>query len=180
MGTRVRISDISPAGVRIQGLLLLDRLNKRMNEGANNEIVFLDPPAFELTVFGTQQGAEAQGSVRTRYRQPCSRCLKEIDNELSRDLRFVLKPKSSIPEGVKPEDDVFVIYFEGEYIDFEDTLQEVLILGLSPYLLPEREPDGSCALCGLKVQSEFSFGPQGGESKATLGPLLQKAGVKKQ
>lgn len=175
MGTKVRVSDITPDGRTISGTLMLERLNKRMEEGANNEIRFLEAPLFEIRVFGTPQGAEVRGRVTARYRQPCSRCLKEIDQELERELRYVLKPLSSVPEGVDPEQDAFAIYYEGEYIDFEDALQETLILGLSPFLLPERLPDGTCSLCALKVQDAFSFGPQESAGKARLGALLEQA-----
>ena len=175
MSTQLRISDINPGGISLHGHLALAPLNARMAGGGNNEIEFAEPPAFELTIFGTPQGAEASGAICTRYRQPCSRCVKVIDCESTRDLKFILKPRSSVPEGVNPDNDVFVIYFEGDYVDFEDVLQEAVILGLSPFLLPERLPDGSCSACGLKVQSEFSFGKEGEDEKRTLGALLEKA-----
>ncbi len=175
---KVKVADFKPSGIRVEGSLPLGALNERMDEGANNEIHFLEAPVFDLTIYGTPQGAETHGKIRARYRQPCSRCLKDIDIDIERETHFVLKPIGALPEGHREEDDAFVIYYKGDYVDLEDALQETLILALSPFLLPEAGQDGNCSVCGLKVEKELSVGPKDEGTARTLEALFKKAGLK--
>mgnify|MGYP000650020197 CR=1 FL=1 len=173
------LRDISPKGLTIKDYLSLQSLNDRMAEGSNNEIVFLTPPEVNLTVYGSERGAETRGSVRTRYRQPCARCLKELEMDLEVEANFILKPKPPRETACVRSDadieDVGIVYFEGEHIDLEDILQETLILALSPFLLPPKDKEGRCTMCGETCPKEYTFE---GCASNNLGELLFKAGVK--
>jgi len=174
---RVKVADITPSGMTVNGKLPLEPLNCRMDEGSGNEIIFVQEPVFEMRIVGTPQGAEVRGAITGRFKQPCSRCLRQIEQELKRDIDLVIKPISSIPKGLTPDHDANVLYFEGDHVDFEDALQETLILGLSPFLLPPRLPDGRCSVCKLDVPSELKTDGEGGEGKQKLGDLFRKAGL---
>jgi uncharacterized metal-binding protein YceD (DUF177 family) len=151
---KVRLSDISPDGMTIDDTIPLEPLNSRMTEGAANDIYFLVAPRVQLTVFGSERGAETKGTVKTRYRQPCARCMKEIEMDLEVETNFILKPKPERAAQGKYQsdatmDDVGIVYFEGEHIDLEDIIQETLILALSPFLLPPVDQAGACTICRL-------------------------------
>jgi len=173
---KLRLSDIPPEGLRVSGTLDLDRLNARMAEGRDNEIVFTSPPQVELRVWGSPRGAETKGRIFSRYRQPCSRCLKTLDLDLEVAADFLLKParERDLARGRESADDIGVIYFENEPVDIEDQLQENLILALRPFLLPERDSQGRCSACGEVCPTQWTV-PE--PSTPPLSALLRKAGV---
>ena len=175
---KVRISTISPNGLAVKDSLPLDALNTRMNEGRKNDIEFTEAPRVDLIVHKTGGGAEVKGVVSTKYRQPCSYCLEQIDQPLELPLNFFLAPKPAVEElesdsaSEQFQDDVGIYYYEGDHIDLEDPIQEILILQLSRYWHPPVDEAGCCMRCERPVRTGESA-----EKSPTinLGDLLKKA-----
>lgn len=168
---QVRLSDLPEHGLTINDTIPLAPLNARLNEAPENDIIFLEAPRVELQVQRAAPGARTVGRASTRYRQPCARCLKELEQPLEVPLSFVLKPHN-LNSFKEEEDDIGIVYFEGDSFDFEDLIQETLILSLSPFLQPPLRPDGSCQLCGYTLAK---INPD--SNKQSLGALLAQAGV---
>lgn len=177
---KVRISDIPHTGLKVSDILPLDALNARMSTGRGNDIVFTVAPQVDLLINKTQSGAETKGLVKTKYRQQCARCLEDFEKplEISADLTLHHKPSAlELPENVEATftDDVGIAYFEGDSIDLEDILQEMLILSLSLYWAPECDKEGKCSWCGLN-RSRFEK-QEDSPGKNSLGALFKKAGL---
>lgn len=141
---KIRLSDISPKGLQVTEELPLDALNMRMNEGKPGGIEFTKAPLVNITVIGTVSGAELKGTITTSYRQPCALCLEQRDRTLSLQTRCLLKPRS---EEFKEEDDIGIIFFEGEHVELDSFFQEEIILALTLYWHPEFDARGKCTEC---------------------------------
>ena len=171
----IRLTDISPEGLIVNDIIPLEALNARMNEGRDNDIFFLQAPKVSITIKRALSGAESQGLVTTRYRQPCALCAKELERSLEVPLNFIFKPKPAHADFEDDQfiDDVGIIYFEGEHIDLEIVIQESLILALSPFLQPERDAKGCCRECGVDPCTLFSSPAE--KQNRSFGELIKKA-----
>ncbi len=172
---KIRLTDIPPEGLNVNDTLSLENLNTRMDEAPENDIHFLTAPQVSFKIKKEKGGAELQGKVSSTYRQVCPKCTEEVDHEISSELSLILKPKNSQPgrdrQTSKEEwnDDIGIVYFDGEHIDLEDVIQETLILQLSPYGMPHKG-------CKSIIDSTpADDDPRG--TKTNLGKLLKDAGV---
>lgn len=174
---KIRLSDISSAGLTVNDTIPLEPLNDRMAFGRGSEIIFSVAPAINLAINPTSDGAEAKGTVKSKYRQPCSLCLKELDKDISVEINLILKPRPPAEERSPNDDfdgDVGIVYYDDGHVDLEEVVQEILILALSLYWHPPLDAKGACTGCGLtKKELGISEEPKG----ASLGELLKKAGV---
>ena len=173
---RIRFTKIpAEAGLPIKDELSLDALNARMQEAANNEIIFLTAPKLDVVISKRVQGAEIKGKVSTSYRQPCSRCGDDIEQALSIPIELELKRGTS-EYGEPLEDDVGIVIIQDDSIPLEDIVQEHIILSLSPSLLPECKANGDCSLCG---KNEVKESDKSAGNTFLLGDLLKEAKSKK-
>ncbi|MDC0358498.1 DUF177 domain-containing protein [Oligoflexia bacterium] len=171
----IRLTDIPHDGLKINDTISLSALNTRMTEGRNNDIEFVEAPSVTVTVFTRKNGAEVAGVVRSKYIQPCPRCLEPTPCSLEKDFNLILKQKpkanprqSSATEEESWVDDVGITYFTGEHIDLEELVQETLILSISPFGL---EHEGCKGFAG-KAESEAD------QFDNTLAKRLKEAGIK--
>ena len=139
MAITLRVTDIPVQGLEITESLALDLLNERMNDAPNNDIVFIDTSPFSLMAKTTKGGILITGNISGSYSQPCGRCLEEITHQLDKEISLTLKPKETQPGRERTttkqewQDDIGIVYFDGEHIELEEILQETLILSLSPF-----------------------------------------------
>jgi len=177
---KVRISDLSPEGLVVKGSISLENLNSRMKEGRTQDITFVLTPTCDLQIFPTHGGgAAASGTVRSKYKQECGRCLEPKEREIEVEVRYVLEPR---PDGVIGEpkatedgaftDDVGLVYFEGDQFDLEELIQESLILPLSQFWSPPADEKGNCQLCGFNLKADVDAPTR---TTIKLGDLLKKA-----
>ena len=168
---KIRLSDLPLTGANITSELPLENLNARMNEAKGNDIVFLKAPVIDIRLRPEKGAIELTGLIQSQYRQPCSRCLEEVETDISTNLQVTLKAKPSRPgvdrltTSTEWADGIGIVYYDGEHIDLEDIIQESLILGLSPFGPEHPSCKGPPALEGEK------------EEKPTLGDLLKRAGI---
>ncbi len=174
---KVRVSDIPPEGLEIADILPLEALNARMAEGPGNDVFFCFPPQVRLHLFARKGGTEISGSITAKLEQPCTRCLETVSAQFNREIQLFLKPKEDRPgidrrmNSDEWEDDVGIVYFNGDTIDLEDILQESLILSVSPYDLKHESCLGLSELYSDQEDDEDE------ESSNKLGALLKRAGV---
>lgn len=168
---KIRITDIPYEGLKIEDSLSLENLTARMNEGDNRGIVFTVAPKVTLTVFRSTLGAETKGTVTTRYKQPCSLCVEEVEKDIEIEANYILKPRDPVNLDAL-DDDVGVVFYDGEHVDLEDVIQESLILALNIYWHPPQDKDGNCVRCGLNFCAK-----QASEDKPvrTMGDIFKKA-----
>jgi hypothetical protein len=177
---KIRVSAIGPRGLKINDIIPLEPLNARMNEGRENDIIFTEAPQVDLKVALTATGAEVQGQVRTKYRQPCGLCAETIERTLETGINLILQPapedapEPDIPGEDDGEDGVGLAYYHGDEVEMEGLIQEALILALSPFWHPPLDAQGRCTQCGKGFNKENPAEPV---QKVSLGSLLKKAGV---
>lgn len=174
---KIRISDISADGLHVSDTIPLEPLNDRMSEGRDHGIRFIEAPVVNLHIRRSGDGAETKGNVKSRYKQPCGMCAKEVEKDVEVEANFIIKKRASEKGQAKESegeglDDIGIIYYQGEHVDLEDVIQETLILALSIYWHPPEDEAGSCVRCGLKFEQQ-----KGKELGCNLGALLKKAGV---
>lgn len=168
---RIKVTDIPTRGLSIEDSLPLDHLNKRMNEAPDNDVTFIESVQFSIHIKPEIAGAELKGHIQAKYEQPCGICLKEIVRELDQELSLTLKAKTLRPgvdratSSEEWEDDIGIVYFDGEHIDLEEILQETLILGISPF--NNNHPNCTGLPEGAPQPEQ--------EKKVTLGDLLKNA-----
>lgn len=175
---KIRISTLPPEGLTITESLPLSSLNDRLQEGHESDIRFSSAPQVSLQISPSADGATASGSVRAMVKQPCSRCVEVIERELEVEANFVIQarnPRETNPRDTE-QDDIGIVYYDGEHVDLEDTLQQYLLLNLSPFWHPPFAKDGSCLHCGKNFEEPAVTKERG--STVQLGDLLKKAGVK--
>jgi len=122
--------------------------------------VDLAPPLIEasLDVAATRIGTAVlvQGSLKGRFNVVCSRCLGPALVKVEEpDLQVTFLPPNE--EKVQEElsaDDLNTYVHDGEVIDLESLLREVLILAIP--LAPLCQPDckGICTSCGIDLNRE--------------------------
>lgn len=166
---KIRLSDLSPDGIRIKDSISLEALNGRLQEGRGSDIVFTSEPEVDLLVTGSVSGGEASGTIKASYKQPCARCSLCCGRLAQSKFRFILKPRNSAAEDAS--DDIGLIYFDGDHIDLEDALQESLILCLSLFWSPALDESGKCSECGDVFPVEAAEKSTG----TRLGALLEAA-----
>ena len=177
---KVQVSDLPVEGLKINDTIPLDSLNARMAEGRYKDIVFLVPPKVDISVTPTQAGgAETKGVVRSKYRQPCGRCLESLERDVEVECNFTLiqrpEPEVGVTEEILDEafiDDVGLVYFDGDQIDLEDLIQETLILSLSLFWSPPVKENGDCELCAFNISKNANS--KKGNDKIKLGDLFKQ------
>ena len=178
---KVRISDIPYEGLPVRDKLQLDALNGRLKEGSDTGFRFLSEPAVDLRVFKRSSGGEVRGKVTGRYEQPCALCNKNMPRDLSLDLNFFLRarPKDleSSPEEAF-EDDIGLFHYDGDHVDLEEIIQELIILSLSLFWHPPLDENGNCTACGKSMDEIGADVESPKRATQSLGELLQKAGLK--
>ncbi|MCI5065595.1 DUF177 domain-containing protein [bacterium] len=167
----IRVTDIPSRGLEISDRLSLSALNARMAEAPDNDVIFTEEPRFSIKITPEIAGAEVKGQISTAYQQPCGVCLEPLREELSQELQITLKAKSGRPgvdratSATEWEDDIGIIYFNGEHIDLEEILQENLILAINPFSPREHNCPG--------IPAEHQESTE--QKNPTLGDLIKNA-----
>ena len=171
---KIRISDIPADGLEINDNLALEALNTRMREGGRESgITFTSAPKVSLKITKTIGGAQARGKVSSRYSQSCGRCLEPVERDIELETSLVIAPKPQAgAEGL--DNEVGIVFYEGDSVELEGILQENLILSLSIYWSPPVNARGACELCGRNPTSAHD-GEVAREEKVKFGDLLKKA-----
>jgi uncharacterized protein len=122
---------------------------------------FQGPLSIELTVVPERELFKVSGLVAIDVLMECSRCLAEISSRLSRG--FTLRFSKEIPQDLHGSDtqeveltadQIGLIFFRGDEIDFKDTVQEQVVLALPYKPLCHEACKGLCPRCGVDLNKE--------------------------
>jgi uncharacterized metal-binding protein YceD (DUF177 family) len=145
---RVLVTSIPFSGMKIDAPISMDALNARLREGSvDNAIVFLDAPMADLTLTRTHGGVIVKGIISGTCKQDCSSCGDLVAHEALASIDWILQSASDRAAPDDEMDDPGVIFYDGEHVDLEEPLQEALILSLSPFWHPPRDPSERCLEC---------------------------------
>ncbi|MFZ1983126.1 MAG: DUF177 domain-containing protein [Desulfatitalea sp.] len=138
---------------------------------------FLGPMTIELTVVPERDLFKVSGGIGADIQLACSRCLVEFESRLA--WRFTLRFSRAIPEELHADgeqeveltaDQIGLMFFKGDEIDFKDAVQEQVVLALPYKPLCSEECKGLCPHCGTDLNVE-SCGCTGGRSSSPFAVL---------
>lgn len=128
---------------------------------------FPSPVDIHLTIRPVSGMFHVTGRLETVVAVACSRCLATIDIPLTEDFFVVYTKEIPDVETVGEEDeveltaeDMGVILFSGDEIDFREMIQEQLLLALPYRPLCGTACKGLCPQCGADLNNETCGCPQ--------------------
>lgn len=116
---------------------------------------FITPIRIDINVMPMKDFIRVKGALATVVRQACVRCLGDFDFTLK--SRFTLNYSKQIPkdlhdkekEGIElTAEQVGIIFYKGDEIDFADTIQEQVVLAMPYNPLCTEGCNGLCSQCG--------------------------------
>ncbi len=124
------------------------------------ECVFTAPIGLRLQVARSHRVIDVSGSIDTRVRLVCSRCLNEFDFALSSRFSVVyidessrLQDKPAAVEEELSEEDLDSILFRGEVIDLRPAVQEQVVMAFPQRFLCRDACKGLCRHCGRDLNT---------------------------
>jgi uncharacterized protein len=125
----------------------------------DDSAAIVDPLQIHLRAIRVSDFIEVEGSIKTRLRIACSRCLSEFETPL--DVPFALTYTRNLPEidtdaadeeGIEIDaESMGLIIFQGEEIDLREGIQEQVVMSLPLQPLCDTECRGLCPQCGIDL-----------------------------
>ncbi len=145
---KVLVTTIPYTGMKIEAPISKDALNARLKEGSSANLVsFEDAPIADLTLTRTHGGVLVKGVISGTCKQDCSACGDLVSHEVMATIDWILQGDADRAAPDDDLDDPGVIVYQGEHVDFEEHLQEALILSLYPFWHPPRDQLEICIHC---------------------------------
>jgi len=155
---RIRIDDIKEEPIELESEELPEAYPVLVEAALEEGCSFVAPLQTRLRVFRVDEMIEVEGSVESRVRLSCSRCLAEYEEPLVG--RFALTYVREIPE-IKDENDdeevelsaeeMGLTLFHGEEIDLGEAIAEQVLMALPMHPLCQEECRGLCPQCGKNL-----------------------------
>jgi uncharacterized protein len=155
---QIRVTDL-PA----EGLEVADRIDPRQLSGLvalqeNDACVFTGPLSIRLRVIPSTVMFQVDGHIRGTASLSCSRCLASVDTPLSSAFRLSFArtipgddtDDSSENRELQAEE-LGVVLFDGDEIDFRDVIQEQVIMAIPMQPLCRPDCRGLCGRCGKNL-----------------------------
>lgn len=154
---QIRISDMPATGMTLEEELVVDHLPELMALTRQGECRFQAPIDVKLMISPVVGMYRVEGRLRTRVGLTCSRCLVAFDYALASHFHVTYTRES--PRGGEPPteshelkaDEMGLVAFEGDEIDFRDTLQEQVILAIPMQPRCRADCQGLCSRCGADL-----------------------------
>ena len=124
----------------------------------SGECEFTAPLKTRLRAIRVRDIVEVEGTVETRIRLSCSRCLKPFEMPLS--ARFALTYTQQMPESTETEDEeglelsadeMRMIAFQGDEVDLREAIQDQIVMTLPLQPLCREDCKGLCPQCGADL-----------------------------
>lgn len=155
---QIRVADLPAEGLKVEDRIDPRQLSDLVALQENKACVFKGPLTVRLKVMPTAGMFQVEGHIRGTASLTCGRCLVRVDTPLR--SAFKLSFARTIPgdnTDSQPEthelqaEEMGVVLFEGDQIDFRDVLQEQVILCLPMQPLCRPDCRGLCACCGTNL-----------------------------
>ena len=174
---KIKVTDISENKVQKEGTIsvegLMQRLNPTEEVNTHSDILFTEEPKVTLTLFNALGTIEASGTVSFIYTQGCGRCLEQKPRTGNVEVNLFLKADKGTDE--ETNEDPSMVYYKGHNVDLSSVIEELIVLSLNPFWLPELDKEEKCSLC--KLESVFTKVEEVQPEKKTMGELFKKAGI---
>lgn len=154
---QIRIGDIPAAGMTLVDRLEVNQLPAMMALIQQGACFFHTPIEVKLLVAPMAGMFRVEGKLRTSVGLTCSCCLETFDDLLA--SHFHVTYTREIPGGTDTSTEAYELHseemglvpFEGEEIDFRNMLQEQIILSLPMQPRCRVDCQGLCGRCGANL-----------------------------
>jgi len=158
---RIHIGNIVPEGVLIAEDLDPKQLKDLEALQADESCTFQGMLAVKLRVTPTAGMFQVEGHVEAKTVLACSRCLAPVQWPLSTSFRLTFTRSLPGAGGEAPPEsreleaeELGMVLFEGDEIDFRDVIQEQVIMALPMQPLCRSDCRGLCPRCGANLNAE--------------------------
>jgi len=129
---------------------------------ANGECKFAAPIRTALRALRIGDLVEIDGDIETSVRLPCSRCLQPFETSLK--PHFALTYMHQVTDGIEDNEpqevelsaeDTGIVYFQGEKINLNGTIQEQVVMEFPLRALCKQDCKGLCPKCGADLNEDL-------------------------
>ena len=149
----VRIGDIPREGIRLTPEWDPDSLDDILQKDTPVGQI-CSPVRLELSFALTGDKVILDGSCSVEVQLTCARCLEAFTWPVHSRFRYIFWPQSKqnvTAERELREDDLEIIYYDGEYVELRPLVREQILLSLPQYPRCGDTCAGLCALCGANL-----------------------------
>ena len=155
---QIRVTDLPAEGLQVTDHIDPLQLADLVALQESDACVFKGPLTVKLRVIPSAGMFLVEGHIQGTASLRCGRCLASADTPLSSTFR--LSFARTIPGGDTDSpiemrelqsEELGVVLFEGDEIDFRDVLQEQVIMAIPMQPLCRAECSGLCARCGANL-----------------------------
>jgi len=149
-----------------------------LKEMADNGVCkFLTPLKAALRAQQIGDIVELEGSIATRVRLDCGRCLRSFEMPIASEFALTYSQREPAPENSDlnqeelelTADDMGLIHYQGEEIDIKNEIQEQAVLAFPLKALCRPDCRGLCPRCGVDLNAaacDCDRSPSGGKFDA--------------
>lgn len=141
----INLTDVLTSEGKTEDVQVAIEMTSFSNGMEEYPIVEKSPAAFRLS--NIEKGkARVEGNAKVVLRMNCSRCLKEVEEEISLDFfREVFAPDEIAESTDEKSDQTFM---DGYQLDVEDLIKSEILLSLPMKVLCREDCKGICTMCG--------------------------------
>ncbi|MEI6127103.1 MAG: DUF177 domain-containing protein [Pseudomonadota bacterium] len=152
----VRIDDIPHEGFHLETQWDIPSVDEILDDTSQ---AFRICSPLALKIFFSPEGARiiVNGECRVQLEITCARCLIAFSLPLEVQFRYIFWPKSSESDEEEKElhqDDVEVVYYEGDLIDLRPIVSEQIYLMIPQYPHCKEDCRGLCPHCGKNLNEK--------------------------
>lgn len=152
---RLRVEEIKTKPIQVSAEEPVTGYPALMGLSNSGECEFLAPVKIDLKAEREYDHLRVEGTVGTRVRLQCSRCLEQFEKDIvSSSFTLFYNKRSGLPldnDSELKEEDLLTVPYDGDYIDFTTELEEQLIMEIPYKSLCKEECKGLCSNCGANL-----------------------------
>lgn len=150
---RIHVADIPEEGTLLEIKTSSQNFPELKQLAAEGECRFKGDIFAHLEIRKVAGIVEVVGRIETKTIATCSRCLAEYEAPVVHHFAVDFTPEMPEPDATQGElalsaEDLGLIYYQGDAIDFHDAIQEQVILSLPLRPLCREDCRGLCHNCG--------------------------------
>ena len=155
---QIRVTDFPTEGVQVTDRIDPQQLADLAALTENDACVFKGPLTVKLRVTPSAGMFQVEGRIRGTATLPCGRCLANADIPLNCTFRLSFARTIPGSDAESPSEthelqaeELGVVLFEGDEIDFRDIIQEQVIMAIPMQPLCREDCNGLCTRCGANL-----------------------------
>jgi len=106
-----------------------------------------EPLEVDLTARSVGDGVLVRGTLRTRVRMDCRRCLEPVESEVDEHVDLLFAPLSDEDEAAD-DGEVYPLPARGDDLDLTGAVREQVLLQAPQFTLCREDCRGLCPTCG--------------------------------